>query len=479
MNSSKLIRLTPFILIFINLILKLIYISTNSIGGDEPFSIYHAQMDVGSIINQLTQGNNPPFYEILLHFWIKVFGISELSVRLPSVLFSSLAVYYVFKVGKEFFNFQVGLAAGLVFTFSNFNLQLSHEARVYALFSLLTVASMYYFMNFLRDPKQVKFFCLVLFLNLVLIYSHYFGFFVIAIQTLSVLFFKNNRAIILKRYGFYLLLLVVLYIPNLAVIIRRVTDFTVNGTWLSPPNGIGHAYYMLKVFSNQPLTAVVCISILLLALVKYLVSQEWRQNNPYSKVLVIWFVFPFVFMFAVSFWFPMFFDRYLIFVSSGYYLTIALLSIYISDLLILRYVLSGIVVIMFVITFKPNIDNNRHVRETVAKVNEIKDNNTSVIICPSYFILNFTYYYDKDIFKDVDCETVYDKMVVNLEKERIFISNSSDVVAEIKTEKIVYLDAAADFSFPGNNILKELNKNFRLLNTYKFYEIFTLYEFRK
>lgn len=477
MNSSKLIRLTPYVLIFTNLILKLLYIAANSIGGDEPFSIYHAQMDVGSIIFHLTQGNNPPFYEILLHFWIKVFGISEWSVRMPSVLFSSIAVFFIFKIGERFFNFKVGLTAGLLFTFSNFNLQLAHEARVYALFSLLTAASMYYFLNFLRNYKQNRYVFMIVVLNLMLIYSHYFGFFVIAIQTLSVLLFKNNRIEILKRYGIYLLMLFVLYIPNLTVIITRVTDFTVNGTWLSPPSGLGHAYYMLKVFSNQPLTAVICISILLMALIKFLVNRG--EDNPYSKVLVIWFVFPFTFMFAISFWFPMFFDRYLIFVSSGFYLTIALLANTISQIRIVKYILSGIVVLMFVFSFKPNIDNNRHVRETVAKVNALKDSNTSVIICPSYFMHNFTYYYNKNIFKDVDCETVNDKMVSNLKKENIHISNSSDIVAEITTEKIIYLDAAADFSFPGNNILTELTKNHQLLNTYKFHEIFTLYEFQK
>jgi len=49
----------------------------------------------------------------------------------------------------------------------------------------------------------------------------------------------------------------------------------------------------------------------------------------------------------------------------------------------------------------------------------------------------------------------------------------------MKWKHIVFLDAAADFSNPNNNILNSLNEHYVLDKKLEFYEIFKVYEYKQ
>ena len=467
----------PICLLMLNFFLKVIFISSNSIAGDEPFSIYHAQMPVLSIIKQLTLGNNPPLYELLLHFWIKLFGISELSVRFPSLIFSTSSVYYLYRIGKDFFNFRIALTASLLFTFSNYHLGFAHEARVYPLFTLLTAMSMFYYLKYYVGQSNSKYYYFLLFTNIILIYAHYFGLFVIFIQTVSAFYLEKDKKSLLKKYWIYLFLLTIAYIPNLNILFSRFISSVTYGTWVKPPTGIESIYNMLWQFSNKPITTVISIIILITAAIQLIVKRKTLKIYVQNKIVLTWFLLPFLLMFAVSYRIPMFLDRYLVFVSVSYYLVTAICCDYIFKGNRYAFIMPIFIVLLYSITFKPNLDNGRHVKETVLKIAELKEADTKVIICPQHFILNFSYYFDKFTFQDVDNQNVYPKMLENLQRQNIFgIKNIQDIDLK-NTYKVIYLDAAADFSYPDNNVLQTLRKNYLLKGIYKYPEIFTVYEF--
>jgi hypothetical protein len=97
---------------------------------------------------------NPSLYYILLHFWVRIFGDSETLLRLPSAFFGSIAVSMLFLVGRRFFSMRVGLVAALLAAFMPFQVRYGQEARAYALFGMLALASLYYMPLQLKWPTR-------------------------------------------------------------------------------------------------------------------------------------------------------------------------------------------------------------------------------------------------------------------------------------------------------------------------------------
>src|SRR5260221_3193123 len=79
---------------------SLLYL-TQSLWRDEAFSILSAEKSLSFLLPKL--GFEPPVYYMLLHFWIKIFGRSELSTRGLSLLGFTLATIVVIHWGEKLF----------------------------------------------------------------------------------------------------------------------------------------------------------------------------------------------------------------------------------------------------------------------------------------------------------------------------------------------------------------------------------------
>ena len=99
-------------------------------------------------------------------------------------------------------------------------------------------------------------------------------------------------------------------------------------------------------------------------------------------------------------------------------------------------------------------------------------------MCPQSIVPNFLYYYDKKIFQEVDNQNEYKKLFDKLKNQNVYFINNINEVSLNEANSVIYLDAAANFLFPNNNILSSLNAKYSLNHTYKFYEIFNVYEFQ-
>lgn len=463
----------PLFFILLGFVLKGLFLGSNSLGGDEPFSVYHSQQSLDQLFAIFQSENNPPLHFLLLHYWIKFFGISELSVRMPSLIFSAFTVLFIYRIGLRFFNLRVAVIASILFTFSNYQVLYAHEARAYAMMGFLTAVSMFYYLEIIHSKNQSNWKLFWFFLaNTLLIYTHFFGFFILFVQFFFILFQWN----LLKEYYRFLILFVgimlITYSPYLWMILNRFSN-AAGGTWVSPPSGINALYEMLRAFSNAPVTAVFTLTGMLAGLVILFVRRRQNPNRVATRLILCWFYIPFLFMFGISYWIPMFLDRYLMFIAIGFPLLVAVSTDFIIQTPKFRLLIPALICLLFIVTVKPNKTNKREVRETVQLVKQQENKETLVLVAPVHFSLNFIYYYDRDLFRLSDPELVKKK----LSERRLFCINSLEGLDYKHAKRIVLVDAASNFSAPNNNILNTLNMEFNQVSKHHIEEIFDVYEF--
>jgi len=87
--------------------------------------------------------HDPPFYFLLLRFWIEIFGDSNQTLRLLSVIFGVATILVIFLLGRKVFDEGAGLLAASVLAILPLHIQYSQEVRAYPLAVLVTALATY------------------------------------------------------------------------------------------------------------------------------------------------------------------------------------------------------------------------------------------------------------------------------------------------------------------------------------------------
>ncbi len=90
---------------------------------------------------------HPPLYYLVISLWTRVFGTSEIALRLPSIIFSLLTGWFVYKIGLLLKNKQTALWATVFFLFNPLIIYYSQEARMYMMATMFLTIALYYFLR--------------------------------------------------------------------------------------------------------------------------------------------------------------------------------------------------------------------------------------------------------------------------------------------------------------------------------------------
>lgn len=165
--------------------IRLYQLGSMSLWWDETLSWTRAQQDVLTIIsNQIeiqglvTRDLHPPFYFLLLHFTVKLFGASEFALRAVSVFANLLTIPLLYTIARWLarkggipYPTRIGYLTAVFAAFSPFYVWYSQETRPYAtllLLSLLTVYTLLKSMDMRTRRRRLYFlaFCLTLLLTM-------------------------------------------------------------------------------------------------------------------------------------------------------------------------------------------------------------------------------------------------------------------------------------------------------------------------
>jgi uncharacterized membrane protein len=270
-------------IVLIGLFLRVYQLGTQSIWLDEAWSVWMSKMSVPQLVATAARADtHPPLYSLILHYWISLFGTSELAVRLLPAVFGVLAIPVTYMVGRQLFDKEVGLVGALILALSLFNIQYSQESRTYSLMVLLTLLSIYFFLRFLQRSTVVSSAGYVLFTTL-LVYTHLYGLFVVIAQNIyivSVTLLLKRRTYRLGHWATLQVIVAALFAPWVVVWVERIWRYgaTVVGTTAPPTIAeITHTFITYSGGSWALLLLFTVLSVLsLFAYQKVRGSMDWK-----------------------------------------------------------------------------------------------------------------------------------------------------------------------------------------------------------
>lgn len=160
---------------------------TRGLWLDEATSVAQAKMGLGRMLSYMRESDvHPPLYQLLLWADIRIFGTSELAVRLPSLLVGTALVPVLYGLGRDMFDRRTGLIAALIGAFGPAVIWYSQEARMYPLFMLFSAIALWGQVRAVRSGTW-RAWALYTLASAALLWTHYFSVLHVGTQQLAFL----------------------------------------------------------------------------------------------------------------------------------------------------------------------------------------------------------------------------------------------------------------------------------------------------
>lgn len=285
-------------------------ILNQSLWRDEAFSILLSEKNPLEIIKLSIKDTTPSLHYLLLHYWMLIFGNSEVAARSLSVLFHVLTAIAVFFVARKLIKSKLAqILISFSVLFNPFLLQYAFEARLYSLLAFLTVLAVYFLLtgrNFLSG--------IVLALGIL---THNFG--VFNFLAVASWWFYVNKGKFNTQGGFK-----ILGLPTLTVILRTSIIWgswtkVAQGFWIKQPTSSIFIHSFEKFsqgdlsYPIQPMLYTITLILTFFAFSYWVWRKNFDKDRNSTLLLIFVMLLPIFLTYIISILIaPIYHERYLI-----------------------------------------------------------------------------------------------------------------------------------------------------------------------
>ncbi len=298
--------------------------------GDEAATVMSAERPLSTLFAELGRIDAVHgLYYLGMHFWIELFGASELSTRLPSALAVGALVAGTVALGTRLADVRFGILAGAVCAVLPRTTFLATEARSYAMGTAVAVWIAVYFVGLWRR-RETRLRPWLVLGALIGAASYLFLYLVLLTVVLGAVLVVSERGrSLLRRWGQSLVVTAVVASPIalLAYSERHQVAFLARRGYATPQNVLVDQW-----FGTPGITAA-CWALILLGVVVVLVRRRRRstiavldRRRSDREVLllgVIWLVLPTALVLVANTVSPLYNTRYLSFCTPAAALLVA------------------------------------------------------------------------------------------------------------------------------------------------------------
>lgn len=316
--------------------LRLYHLDYQSLWRDEVDALLFARRELSGLLPLfVTPGHNGPLYYLVLHFWVRLTGETESSLRFFSLFCGVLAVPLIYRLGRRWLGDKWSLAAALLCATSPYLIWYSQEGKMYAFLLLLSMLSTHVYLLALERDRIYLWFCYLATVA-VSMYVHLLAVLIVPFHLLLFLVAWPRYRPALKSWLATLAVLVLPWLPLARWAVPLLASpFTTGHQFYSLPDILSVLLFGFSL-NSAPYGGLVPITLFVFLLLAGIIlyrrgnggaaSRSLRtllRSRQESITLSLYLSVPIVCLYLVSLGMPIFTDRYLITVLPAYLLLLS------------------------------------------------------------------------------------------------------------------------------------------------------------